>query len=265
MMKKILIIISLLLLGSTIVGAFDNPDFNIKIYVIEEDNDNDIDVYGQFATEEGKYGGIELIYYRDTYSYSIKSIDNIEDLLMDLENPDIDMGSNIDMVIRVFLKPVLTENGMIHLTGRLQKMINTKSSGDPSFTVENEKIDLTLPNNGTRLFEIKSPQSDRTHKFELEVNSLMTKEYSSYSDDFSLNASYSLYNESDQRFEVEDDVCTLKPLKKIKDNDLLCSHYKTFRLLDGDSLLYLVTYNVENINERSDGSYDLTVLVNRHY
>lgn len=259
------LIIALIIL-SLPASATGKTEFDFNVYVLDDSKDSDVDVYGVFTAAEGEYGGIELVFYDEGYNFSIKAIDDIQDLASKLKSDNIVMGSNkVFLLIHLFLKPTLTKNKEIQINGIMKKMANVRKSGEPLFEYSEEELDFALANNGEKLFEVASAIPDKNIRLKLSVQSTGMPIKTIDKDDITFETEYSLYNVSDSRYEINDEKCKLKLVMDGKDKKWYCSHQKIFDYQRNDSILYSIYYDIPDYEIDSQGMLTLVFNVSRTY
>lgn len=264
-MKQITLCI-MLMLPVLSVSAAEQEKYDFKLSVVEEADGGDVEIYTPFSITEGEYGGAEIIFYYDKYSYSIRAIENVRDMVSMIKDEDIRFrSSNIMMVIKLFMTPTMTESNDIRLTGVMKVMNNTRRSGEPLYKYSEEELDFTIPDNGEKLIKHESESSGRSVQLLLSVKSPELKRYIVEKKDITFLASYSLFNESENRYEIKDEICDLSFKKDLKKDKIICRHSKTFAMPKGDSLLYMVIYRIDNAGVYEDGSVNLTFTAERNY
>ncbi len=265
-MKKVILLFALISFSLSATYAAENKVFDFEVYVLDQPDD-DVEVYGRFTANEGKFGGIELIFYKSKYSYSIRSIEDIEDYAMTPNNESRKTESdNIRAIIQMFVKPALDFEGKIRLKGKLKHMYNMQKSGEPLYKIIEEPLDFTLPENGRRNFVIEPEVGSDEIRFAI-IGNYRKKIMSDFSrpTGAKFNIFYSLFNSETNRYDIENDVCNINYLPSEKGNNLVCTHSRMFQLEDNDSLLYIVEYNLENVTKDKNGLLELSINVERNY
>ena len=263
-MRALILITALMIFLSTAISA-EREIFDIQVSVDDPGNDDDALVYGVFSAEEGGYGGMELIFYKDIYSYSIRAIENVSDFAMDPKRNIRTKEENILMIVDIFLKPERTNEDNIQLDGYMKTMLNTSKKGEPLFRLSNEPLEFVVPVNVDKNLMIDPGEPGRLIKLNLNVQSGQKKTRKVVQSNIDYGALYSLYNKDKSRFETTDEPCRLSFMPSAKADEMLCSHDRMFYLDDGDSLLYMVTYNLEDADQNDDGSVNLSFAVKRYY
>jgi hypothetical protein len=77
--------------------------------------------------------------------------------------------------------------------------------------------------------------------------------------------SFSLFNEDDGRFEIEGEPCELEVIPSRQPDDPSCTHRRMFRLANEDSLLYLMTYHLDDVSQLDGGLIQITLTVERWF
>jgi TonB family protein len=182
------------------------------------------------------------------------------------DDDKMDLGSgNVLAIVNLYVKPELTGDNKIRLKGKLKKMFNTKRSGEPLFKMSEEKLDFKIENNGEKIFTIEPESGGEKIRFKLTGNSKNGKFQYTNNGIIAYKALYSLYNEETNKYDIDNDTCFLSFIPGGNKDEMICSHRKVYRLKNGDSLLYMVVYNIDDAVSGKNGSVDITISVNRHF
>jgi TonB family protein len=265
-MKYIVFILAAVMLsGTTVLAVTSTEDFGFNVYVLDG-LDDDLEIYGRFSAAEGEYGGMELVFFGEKYSYSIRALEKIDDMTETMDAESLTFGSTpVLMVIHLFVKPILDKDNKIRLTGIMKKMYNTRKTGEPLFQYDEEKLDFTLFSGEAKLFSVKPLIADKTINFKLEAEARKSVELYGDNEGLSFDMVYSLYDVDHSRFAIEKDICRLNLDKSGNEGRTVCNAKKLFYLNNGDSLLYLTVYSIKNYRRSEDGAMNVNFHIKRHF
>lgn len=265
-MRTVLLMILAMLVPWSVTHADVGPTFDFKVYVLDPEQTDDVDVYGTFSAKDGQYGGIELAFYRDRGTYAIRAIDDMSDVA---ELPKEEMRRHeedgIDFILRLFISPTQTSDGSAYLSGVAMLMENTSVSGPPLYRISEEPFSGVLAIAADTVLTFTAKSSGRQIKLGLGVNVRGARSATSGGDDGRFTMLFSLFNEDARRFEVENEPCDLPFLTESKSDGDGCTHRHMFRLENGDSLLYLMTYRFDDVSELDGGLVQITLTMERWF
>ena len=263
----VLIALLMAVLFAVVLQAADKAEVKVKVRMLNEPgHDDEVEVYGSFSAREGEYGGMEIAFYEEAFniSYSLRELSDIGDLAESLAPDGSRIGAgDIALAVNLFLKPHLSENGNIRLTG-IKRTINKNDAGN-GFLVNEEPLDILVANRGKEVITVDCDLFDDLLQLELTAELREPPKPHGRGDEFTLRAYYSLYNEDDQVYLCRDDTCCLAFTPGARFDNPVCGHQTMVYEDNGDSLLYLVRYNIEDIYRRDGGTVDITLAVDRHY
>jgi hypothetical protein len=256
--------LSLILLNGFAFGM-KRQDYEFRISVNEPTKD-DIDIYGKFTAEEGKFGGIEIAFYGSKYSYSLREIEDPREI-------DESAGStnftgypeNVRTVVKLFVKPTLGSSNKIVLSSKMITMKNKNKGGKPEFEISRLSFTREVSDHGETYFTVPTEPGKEAIMLKLETIIIKRLFKDISLDTLSFDARYCLYDRTNDRYDVKDEKCRLYYNDPASDAKPGCTHHKTYHLKNGDSLLYMVQYRIEDVEFDNGRPAGITLNVKRYY
>jgi len=171
-------------------------------------------------------------------------------------------------MIDLSLSPRERKRGDIRVTGELEVMSRNPGNDKPRFEFMTEPINFIVQGNDPFNFGFETGKGIT----ELEITVSRSNGSSSASvtageDESGLvfETEYSLYNENDAAYEVEGHNCLLGSEGDYTEGERHCSWHAYYPIKNGDSLLYWVIYNIDDIDWVDDVNFDVTIDFSRTY
>lgn len=264
-MKHLLLkALGLMILLAISVSAGDG-EYDIEVSV-EDIHDDEVEVYGAFSASENQFGGIELVFYKDVYSYSIRAIESVRDLMTSPMSSTVRaQDRNVVQIVRIFLKPTPVGNNQVRLSGNMTVMVNTAEKGEPLFRLMEKPLEFTMVDNQQELLTVDPGTPGRKVDLALVLRVKEDPDRTVAGTEIRFSAYYSLFNEDKNSFEIENEPCRLTFDPGESDRNGLCRHSRVYNLDNGDSLLYIVDYDIDAGRQLADGTIDFTVAVRRFF
>lgn len=265
-MHKLLVLISVLFIPYFSVRAETPPTVNFQVFVSGQHEKQGAEIYGSFSTKEGQYGGLEIVFFRELGTYSVRAITDIGSYAArsNEKNSHYDTGY-IDVILDIFVMPVLTKNGDIHISGSYRIFENTASGDEPLYGISEDLLTGVVANGGDTVLTFYSKPSGKKINLKLVAETSDQSHLAADSGNLLFDALFSLYNEDDNRFEIENQPCKMWFNESKDQSDARCFQRHIFHLDNEDSLLYLVVFNLENAYRRNDGMVQLKLNVDRWF
>lgn len=265
-MHKLLVLISVLFIPCFSVRAETASTVDFRIFVSGQQEQQGAEIYGSFSAKEGQYGGLEIVFFRELGKYSVRAITDIGSYAARSNEKNSHYGADyVDVILNIFVRPVLTKNGDIQISGSYRMFENTTSGDEPLYGISEDLFTGVVANGGDTVLAFYSKPSGREINLKLVAETRDQAHLAADSGSIVFDALFSLYNEDDNRFEIEDEPCNLWFNESDDQSETRCFHRHMFHLGNGDSLLYLVVFNLETAYRRNDGMVQLELIVDRWF
>ncbi len=254
---------SFLLVAS--VGADDAITFKVRVAVVTGDSLSEVLGSGEFSVPADQYGRVVIALYQNEHDFFVKALGSIQQpITFLLDETKKGSTSEIDLLLDLYLKPTITAGQDIEFEGTLNQMSPAAEEQPTSFTYREDGLNFSIPNGGEHRLNVTSESSRR--KIALLVSAFTPDNLEDRISDQAppvFETSYSLYNEDDQKYEIENHTCRLgQELDDLSTNNE-CTIRKQFSLGDGKFIDYAITYRLEKTGEGKDQSLLLNFYANR--
>lgn len=251
-MKKLLIFgvgLFLVLLSAKSILAKET-EYYIKItaYLVEKGQKKPPSGSGGFTVTENKYGRVSFTYFKNEGQSSITVPGDYQvpvTQLLSEHEPKIS-ANEIFLAADLYLKASPSREKFVHLKGVLIKLTQAENKTPTLFEYSEEKLDFVLPPDGKQTILVNDNYNDKQIYLDITVQvegELVYKEKISRQVWFATE--YYLYNQDAKKYELERRKCTLGLNLDTEDNGS-CSQRQAYKLTNGDSLLYIATFQIKN-------------------
>lgn len=266
-MRNILLILLPLFCLCAVVSAADETQFNIKVSVMDDGAANSVRGSGSFIVEENDYGRISIVYFDNRQNFKIHVIGSDQLPSMHLLDQDgTYFTGDMDAVIDLYIKPIITADKQIRLSGYAAKMINNDPAGQGCYKYDEEAIDFIMQNGGEQIIRLKLLDPVSTISLKIAAYSIGGMDYVKKTErKLVFNTEYKLINHDADVVELENNGCTLTFAAGSGDEKGNCTYEKMFLLPGGDSLLYSVECSIDNPRWNDDGSVSFDFEFSRIY
>jgi hypothetical protein len=265
-MQKLLISISVLFISCFSVRAETPSTVNLQVFVSGQHEKQGAEIYGSFSTKEGQYGGLEIVFFRELGKYSVRPITDMGSYVARSNEKNSHYDTDyIDAILNIFVMPVLIKDGDIHISGSYRIFENTASGDEPLYGISEDLFTGVVANGGDTVLAFYSKPSGKKINLKLVAETSDQSHLAADSGDILFDALFSLYNEDNNRFEIENEPCKLWFNDSNDQSDARCLKKHIFHLDNGDSLLYMVVFNLEKAYRRNDGMVQMELIVDRWF
>lgn len=267
-MKTFWILIGLVASLAVAVVADSEQYMTVNVRVVAEGVNGRSSGSGGFTVKEGTYGRTTLSFYGDGKSFRVVASGSKVGPVLHITGRDGYQPHTNDlwMTMDLYLKPRVTPDGQIKLTGSILSMIRSGDDDPPVYQYEEENLEYVIPNGGREFLARR--HSEDWKKIQLEISASSEQELAYEPKTFKyleFHSDYSLLNESTSQFESKDCKCTLGFGAADQTSAGSCGHRKIFHLDSGDSLLLLTSFEISNIRWLDDDRFSFDFDIARHY
>jgi len=247
---RLMCIIYICLLCCTVTMA--NEQYTVKVAITDESSPRGA---GIMLVPEGEFGRIVIKFYNHGQDFRIYTpgtkVDNIGPV--DDDQPSLFMG-NLFAYLDMYLKPLAVKPDKVTIKGTIDVSVNTSSGQAASLPLRftRRTVDMTFGDGASGTIIVRSPSGDSLTTLTISAySSRMPLPEPSQPESFSLETEYSMYNITDNKMEINKSECRLS-----SENDAQgskeCTIRCAFTAANGDIILYLLNYRVENMQKVGD-------------
>lgn len=267
-MKMILLLLMAVAALTSGAAADSDQNITVKVKVIAEGTKGRSSGSGGFTVEEGAYGRITLSFYGDGKSFGVSASGSLVRPVLHTKDRDGHQlhANDLWMTMDMYIKPRVTPDEQIKLTGSIVNMIRSGDDDPPVYEYEEENIEFILPNGGKELLSRRQSSVWKDIQIEVSASSEQELVHTPKTHRYiTLHTYYSLLNHSTGQFEAKDCKCTLGFGEPDHTSAGSCRHRKMFYLDSGDSLLLLTSFAISNVRWLEDNRFSFDFDIARHY
>lgn len=267
-MSKTVLITIMLALTSAASALAGSAMFEISVK-IDYDGDNNHQIgTGMILIQEDDFANINVVVFENnSLRISTSQGRGRTGNLFDRQGKVI-VKDELAGMIDLSLSPREAGRGDTRVEGQLEVMSRKPGHDKPTFEFNTEPINYVARNNDP--YKMSLEIGNGVTRLELSVRNASTSRSASSNrffrtDGVVFESEYSLYNRDDSKYEVQGRACRLDANSGGDEEDADCSWYAFFPEGQNDSLLYWVTYNIDDIDWIDDTSFDVTIDFSRLY
>ncbi|MDH3891178.1 MAG: hypothetical protein OEV49_08845 [candidate division Zixibacteria bacterium] len=263
-------IMPLLVVAMLASGAMADSDqyITVNVRVVADGTSGSSSGSGGFTVPEGEYGRTTLSFYGDGKSFSLTASGAKVGPVLHTTDPDDHQPHTDDlwMTMDLYLKPRVTLDENIELTGSMMNMVRSGDDDPPLYQYHEEKFEFFLPNGGE--VHLSRRHSSAWKNVQIVISASSDRELAHKPKthrSINLQTEYSLWNQSSDQYEAKDRRCTLGFGEPDHTSADRCRQRKMFYLEGGDSLLFLTSFNVSNVRWLDDHRFSFDFDIARYY
>ncbi len=263
------IVAAVLILFCGIIGsAEENGLFHIQVSVAPNQTRQASLGSGGFMVPDGVFGRISIIFGDDLDQFVIKSAGSLQIPI----SRNLDTGpaqgsmNNASMVLDIYLKPEMTPEGKIQLTGVLDKSTRMKGVTQTAYIYTEDKLDYIMDSGGRKELAVGSGVPGESIKLTFTVDAI--GDISSKPQtvrQVTFESDYSLYDNDAGEYLTRDCHCALGMTTDYKEGAGSCLFRMTFHLADTGILLYISDFSIDHVSWNEAGSISFNFTANHLY
>jgi hypothetical protein len=266
-MKAIPYILTALLLATSPLMAVDPPQFNVKVSVLGASGETSSKGSGAFTVTEDECGRVALSFYGDGTSFAVDA-DSRQYPVARLSTGQGGTHYSGDLLLTadIYLRPNEKPDKEIHLSGLLSQMTRRSDKDEPLFTYTENKLDYVLLNGGEQFLDLDTGRPGHTIRLRISVTRPGQLAYSPPTvHQTTFQIVYSLFNQTTNAYEVDGCKSTLSSSADGDRGTGNAGFRKIFHLGDGTVLLYLSSFDINNVKRNDDHTLSFDFCISHIY
>ena len=255
-MRTLFFLVLTAILFSNAYAVDDPPTFEITVSISADSPGRTSKGSAGFTVSENQYGKVSITLFDDLNQFRLQAVGSRQiPFNYLLENGSTFLDNNFRQIIELYLRPTIMANGKILIEGVIHKLSRSQNQPEPLYAYNENRIKFDIENGGE--FPLKLETNQTGKKVNLIIRAItagdLTYKPKTY-DNVTFRTDYSFYNITDKKYEMKDRHCTLGLIVNNERSQGNCSHRKLFHLNNGDLLLFLSTYSINNLFRNPDKS-----------
>jgi TonB family protein len=266
-MRYFTLILTIIFIIFKPVIAGDAIEFKIKVSIVSGEAYKETLGAGEFTVSENQYGRIAITFYENGHDFYIQPIGAIQKpVSFFIDYPDKTAEDDAAMMVDLYLQPSLNDNREIQISGIINTLAKSDKDARENLHYSASPIDLTIPNGGEYLLELKPKTSAQNHR--LKISAYTSRDLGRESVSRGLDyydTEYSLFNLDNNRYEIDAQQCRLLLYDEEQSGPGECVIKKSFKISRTKSIDYSITYQITDVMINDDDTYTFNFEVTREY
>ena len=249
---------AVLLLMAGVVSA---TDYYIKLSVMSRDQPDRSLGSGGFYVNDDDCGRVILKFFGDPSNFSVSSYGTKQGPMRLTKEEE--RATALGLVADFYLTASATPGNQIRLRGTLLSFVHKPGTDEDLFRYHDDKLDFTLPNGGELPYTLDLGNGETAYlKISVSTSDQVVYAPKTYHHvDF--HGQYELTNTTTGQAEVQGG-CNLGIVTG-DDGKGSCFYHRVYPMGNGDSLLYVATFDISDVSVADDGNVSFTVSVMHIY